>query len=44
MIVFWWVAIAAADRVWLEPQRPTSTQGNWYPRAVEVVTGGRDRL
>ena len=33
------VAAQTADRVWLEPQRPTSTQSNWYPRAIEIRSG-----
>jgi hypothetical protein len=27
------------DRVWLEPPRPTSTQSDWYPRAIEKLSG-----
>lgn len=30
---------SAADHVWLEPQRPTSTQSRWYPRAIERLSG-----
>jgi hypothetical protein len=33
------VTVQAADRVWLEPQRPTSTQSDWYPRAIEIRSG-----
>ncbi len=36
------VSIAGAqslDRVWLEPASPTSTQSDWYPRAIEIVEG-----
>jgi|TARA_B110000495_G_C22915742_1_gene534902 hypothetical protein len=29
----------AADRVWLEPARPTSSQSTWFPRSVEIVSG-----
>jgi hypothetical protein len=29
----------AADRVWLEPPRPTSTQSRWYPRAIATRSG-----
>jgi hypothetical protein len=29
----------AADRVWLEPPRPTSSQSDWYPRAIKTLTG-----
>lgn len=29
----------AADRIWLEPQRPTSLQSDWYPRAIETRSG-----
>lgn len=28
-----------ADRVWLEPIRPTSMQSDWYPRAIEILSG-----
>jgi hypothetical protein len=30
---------ARADQVWIEPQRPTSTQSDWYPRAIETRSG-----
>ena len=30
---------SASDRVWLEPQRPTNTQSDWYPRAIEQLDG-----
>lgn len=32
-------AVASADKVWVEPLRPTSMQGNWYPRAIETHFG-----
>lgn len=31
--------IRAADRIWLEPARPTVGQGDWYPRSIESFTG-----
>jgi hypothetical protein len=31
--------LSAADRVWLEPPRPTSSQSRWYPRAIESRSG-----
>jgi len=31
--------VEAADRVWLEPPRPTSSQSDWYPRAIEILSG-----
>lgn len=33
------VNLIAADRIWLQPQRPTSTESDWYPRAIEVREG-----
>ena len=33
------VTAAADDRVWLEPPRPTSSQGTWYPRAIQQLSG-----
>ena len=30
---------ARSDQVWIEPQRPTSTQSDWYPRAIEIHSG-----
>lgn len=29
----------ATDRVWVEPQRPTSTESDWYPRAIQTLSG-----
>lgn len=29
----------SVDRVWLEPQRPTSMQSDWYPRSIQVRSG-----
>lgn len=29
----------APDRVWVAPQPPTSTQSDWYPRAVKTLVG-----
>ena len=31
--------ISAADRIWLEPARPTVGQGDWFPRSIEVLSG-----
>ncbi len=33
------VTAQTADRVWLEPLRPTSVQSDWYPRAIEIRSG-----
>ncbi|MCG8649531.1 MAG: hypothetical protein MI861_06850 [Pirellulales bacterium] len=37
------VSVAAsaqsADRVWLEPQRPSESQSRWYPRSVSHLSG-----
>ena len=30
--------IDAADRVWLEPAPPTPSQGDWFPRSVEMMS------
>ncbi len=30
---------ARADQIWIEPPRPTSTQSDWYPRAIETQSG-----
>ena len=27
------------DRIWLEPMRPTSTESDWYPRAIQTRSG-----
>ncbi|MDA8743128.1 hypothetical protein N9N28_00720 [Rubripirellula amarantea] len=27
------------DRVWLEPKRPTQSQSDWYPQAIEQLEG-----
>jgi hypothetical protein len=32
-------AAEPADRVWLEPLRPIATESDWYPRAIESVSG-----
>jgi hypothetical protein len=29
----------ASDRVWVQQQRPTSTQSDWYPRAIQTLAG-----
>jgi len=31
--------VCRSDQVWVEPPRPTSTQSNWYPRAMEIYSG-----
>ncbi|GAA4443980.1 hypothetical protein [Novipirellula rosea] len=30
---------ACADKVWLEPTRPTAAQSDWYPQAIQTHTG-----
>ena len=32
-------AAMGADRVWIQPPRPTSTESDWYPRAIEIREG-----
>lgn len=42
LLIIWEMLIPApvdaADRVWLEPARATPSQGDWFPRSVEVVS------
>lgn len=33
------VSAQRADRVWIEPVRPTAAQSDWYPRSVKVFAG-----
>jgi hypothetical protein len=34
-----WQDPADCDQVWIEPARATSLQSDWYPRAIETVSG-----
>ena len=38
-----------ADRIWIEPQRPTQAESDWYPRAIrhqlgKIISLDRDQL